>query len=75
MSTPQKTTWNFHSEDDLVAAGYTRKGGGNCSALDCRIQVAWWITPRGKWMLIDAFSSKPHWMTCKRLKSLGRRKA
>jgi hypothetical protein len=75
MNKSQKTTWNFHSDADLTAAGYTRKGGGRCTAANCRIQVAWWITPQGKWMLIDVFGSKPHWATCKDAKQFRRAKA
>lgn len=48
--------WPHDTLEKLRNAGYSYQERGKCSAPTCRVEVFWFITPKGKWMPMEALA-------------------
>jgi hypothetical protein len=52
------------TEEELARAGYEYEGTSKCSGPNCRKDIAWYRTPKGKRIPLDEGTLEPHWSTC-----------
>lgn len=52
------------TESELKEAGYEYQNSGKCKS--CRAEIAWYLTPAGKYIPLDEGTLVPHWSTCPR---------
>jgi hypothetical protein len=57
------------TRDALIAAGYKFSNHAICRGPNCKAEIEWFETPRGKKMPFDLMPNgdspaKPHWGTC-----------
>jgi hypothetical protein len=52
------------TEEELLAAGYAYETSRICSGPNCRQNVRWYRTQKGKRIPLDAGTLEPHWATC-----------
>jgi len=50
------------TKDDLFAQGYKFGRATSCRA--CRAKIEFWMTPRGKYIPLNAGTLESHWSTC-----------
>ena len=50
------------TETGLKEAGYVFDNTGRCKA--CDAEIAWYRTPKGKYIPLDEGDLTPHWGTC-----------
>lgn len=58
------------TRDQLVESGYKFIEHANCRGANCRAEIEWWETPKGKNMPFDSMltgsdKAVSHWGTCR----------
>lgn len=53
-----------NTEDGLAKAGYRYMKTEPCKGPTCGATIAWYLTPKGKWMPLDEGTLEPHWVNC-----------
>ncbi len=57
--------WDYQSREELEAAGYRFLNTSRCAGKDCRAEIDWYETPKGKKMPLDPDTLETHWASCK----------
>lgn len=52
------------TDTEAIAQGYKFEKKGHCRGANCKAEIEWWITPKGKQMPFDPGTMEPHWSTC-----------
>lgn len=52
------------TEQELAAAGYRFMKTEPCKGPTCDTMIAWYLTPKGKWMPLEEGTLEPHHAKC-----------
>jgi hypothetical protein len=52
------------TEQGLAEAGYVYQRTERCKGPTCDAMIAWYLTPKGKWMPLEEGTLEPHWAKC-----------
>jgi hypothetical protein len=52
------------TDDELAKAGYKYEGTSRCTGANCKAEIAWYRTPKGKHIPLNEGTLEPHWTTC-----------
>jgi len=57
-------TWPYKNDAELREAGYRFDRTETCKGPNCRQEIEFWWTPKGKRIPLDPGTMETHWSTC-----------
>ena len=52
------------TEQEFAEQGYRYMKTEPCKGKTCKAMIAWYLTPKGKWMPLTEGTLEPHWKGC-----------
>ena len=52
------------TETELAEQGYKYQRTEKCKGPMCGAMIAWFLTPKGRWIPLTEGTLEPHWATC-----------
>lgn len=56
--------WDYKSREELEGDGYSFQNTSRCRGANCKAEIDWWKTPKGKFIPLNPDTLEPHWSTC-----------
>ena len=52
------------TEGEMISRGYEKLNDSTCRDTQCKADITWWETPKGKKIPMDKGTATAHWATC-----------